>query len=242
MSSSESIQAPIGTSKRWSAIRDPGFALRFERACLAHPGCPPLKQGRLAWIRAEFQNRFGEAVTTTTIAKWNIGGMKPRGARIDQLAEILGVDRNLLYFGSESDIQLHRRDRNALATGTVNIVAGLIQMDGGTIAFPHEDDSYAADDHVDLHAIIQGTGYALHIAQGEKVKPGWYRFDIPIRHHRVIVLGLVRDGLTFRLIRFSRAWIDQYRSRREEGTDIHLSAGDIVAMKIEDFSKRPFGG
>jgi hypothetical protein len=240
MSSSEPTKAPDDAPKRWLAIRDPGFAARFERACLANPECPPLRQGRLAWIRDAFQNRFGESVTTTTIAKWNMGGMKPRGARVDRLAEILGVDRNLLYFGSESggSRQRPQRDRNPQVTGAVNVVAGMIQLDGGTIAFPHDDDSYAADDHVDLHAIIQGTSHALHIALGEKAKPGWYHFDIPTRHHRVIVLGLVRDGLTFRLVRFPRNWIDQYRARRDGTPEIRISASDIVAMKVEDFSKR----
>ena len=239
MPSSEPTEPSEGALKRGGAIRDPGFGYRFEEACLAKPECPPLHQGRLRWSRDEFQRRFGEHVTTNAIAQWNIGAVKPGGKRIDRLAEILDTNRNWLYFGNEVGSRPRdRRDRSALATGAVNLVAGLIQLDGGTIAFPDDDDSFASAEHVDLHAIIRGKSYGFHIALGEKTEQGWYRFDVPIRHLRVIVLGLVRDGLTFRLVKFPRSWIEQYRAKRGSTAEIRISASDIVAMKIADFSKR----
>jgi transcriptional regulator with XRE-family HTH domain len=121
-------------------IRDAGYAQRLALACDRSDQCPPLHQGRLVWVVAQLQERFGLDVTTETVRKWMHGEAKPRLDKNSKLAELLGVDPVWLYQGIDPNLSpREKKARNAMADGAVNLIAGFIQMDGGAVAFPEEN-------------------------------------------------------------------------------------------------------
>lgn len=177
-------------------IRDPAFADRFSKACDGNEHVPDLHQGRLSWVAEQTSKKLGKPVPLETVRKWSKGISKPREATSNILAEILLVDPTWLYIGTDTnDTPRERRLRNSAVDGVVNVVAGLIQMDGNSVAFPEEDDITAQRDRVDMFAIIKGAQYRIHVALGEKTKGG-YRFALPPGADRVTVLGVVRDGMS----------------------------------------------
>lgn len=206
-------------------IRDAGFAKRFEMACDSHDHCPPLHLGRLRWIADQFSERFGETITTETVRKWRFGEAKPRQDKNALLAQILEVDPTWLYMGVDPELEpKERKARNAMADGAVNIVAGMIQMDGGHPAFPEE----GGKENVDLYAIIKGAQYALHICTADSEG----KFAVPTRHQGITVLGLTRKGMSFEIVELSEEIIAAGRKR---GGSIEVTE---KGRKITTFSRR----
>jgi len=196
------------------------------------PGCPALGQGRGRWFAERFQEHFGTPVSAKTVRLWGQGHRPASGARLLQIATVLRVDAAWLYFGDEqrSDPRLN---------GILSIVAGLIQLDGGAVSIPTADCSEAGE--VNLLATIKGASHAFHVIMGQRVRPGAFRFTVSEKHGRAIVLGVLRDGLTFRLVKIPRDRIERGREEQGSPTDVELSAGDVVALKVENFS-RPLVG
>lgn len=210
-------------------IRDAGFAQRFEMACDSHAHCPPLHQGRLRWIVDQFAERFGETITTETARKWRFGEAKPRQDKNALLAQILEVDPTWLYMGIDPELEpKERKARNAMADGVVNVVAGIIQMDGGNPAFPDEDDDRATKENVDLYAIIKGAQYAFHVCMAD----GDGNFAVPTRHSAVTVLGVTRKGMAFEIVELPAEVIAAGRKR---GGSIEVSQ---KGRKITSFARR----
>lgn len=193
------------------ADRDPGkdavkrataeaFAKRLLNACDANPSVPPLNFGRLGWIRDRFKDRE-MTVSLEGVRKWFAGLTVPRPAIATTLAEILGVDAAWLLTGKSPEVG-HREQklRDAEVDGVVNVIAGLIQMDGGNPAFPEKGEK----GHVDVHAIIRGARYAFHVALAQKTEDG-VRFSIPRDADDAFILGVVRrDGFGFDLVEIDR--------------------------------------
>ncbi len=74
------------------------------------------------------------------------------------LAKVLDVDEAWLSLGiNPVESPTEKKVRNAVADGAVNYVAGLIQMAGGTIAFPDKSEGY------DLFTIINGRKHQIEI-------------------------------------------------------------------------------
>ena len=87
---------------------------------------------------------------------------------MSQLSKLLGVDEAWLSLGISSDLPPKQREaRNAVADGAVNVLAGLVQMNGGHCAFPSETDPRR--DYVDLYAIVRGTQLSIHVSLGSEV-------------------------------------------------------------------------
>jgi len=178
-------------------IRHPEFAKRLQMACDQQPHCPPMHRGRLQWIVDQFKAQ-GQTITTETASKWMQGMARPKTDKNERLAQILGVDAVWLFHGVDQGLSPREvKARTAVVSGLVNLVAGLIQMDGGSVAFPDEGDKAAARDNVDLKAIIRGGAYDIHVVPGEQTDAG-YTFVVPTMHPS-IVLGVIRDGFSFRI-------------------------------------------
>lgn len=217
----------------WQAraeFRDPGFAERFAGACLNRPGCPDLGQGRARWFAEQFQAHFGAPVSAKTVRLWGQGHRPVNEARLKQLTTVLRVDAAWLYFGDE-----HHADPNR--GGILNIVAGLIQLDGGTVSPPTGDrDSGGA---VNLRAVIMGVSHGFHITTGERARPGLFRFTVPSKRGEAIVLGVLRDALTFRLVRIPPERIDEGCCQGSPTAIVELTASDVLASKVDGFTS-PF--
>lgn len=212
-------------------IRDPEFAKRLTQACDALSLIPPKHSGRQSWIQREM-TKAGEEISSETVRKWFQGEAKPRPDKVAKLAQILQVDVSWLSLGVNAAVEPRQRTvRNAMADGAVNVVAGLIQMDGGHPAFPE-----AGETPVDLHAIIKGAKYDLHVSLG--VADGKSaRFPVPQRYSEVVVLGLLRRGLSLDIVEITAEMIEAGR-RVSGGIEVTVPLADVERHKIEGFTNR----
>lgn len=220
-------------------IRDAAFARRLEQACDGSPHCPPFNKGRLTWIADELGKSLGQKLSVQTVSRWMDGVSKPRHAKAIKLAQLLGVDSTWLYLGVEPELApRERKVRNAMADGAVNVVAGLIQMDGGHPAFPEEGDARAAAAHIDLYAVIKGAQYAFHVTLGIREDGGW-RFAVPADHEGIVVLGVVREGLSFHLVELTGEMIEANGTPTGARTiNVSLDRRAIDANGLEGFTAR----
>jgi hypothetical protein len=219
-------------------IRDPEFAKRFATACDLNTSCPPMHQGRHIWIRDELLKRYGLSVSSESIRKWYYGESRPAPKKMRFLAMLFNVGEAWLSLGIDADVpEKQIRARNALAGGIVNILAGLIQIDGGSPAFPDEDDKRAKKDNVDIYAIIRGVNYSIHAVSGEPVEDGFLRFVCPSNHDSVVILGLVRTGAAAFDIYEIREEVLAEKGNRKRDV-IELIVKPDILKKVESFRSR----
>jgi len=220
------------TPSPYKVIRDPEFAKRLEQACDAYPHIPPKHSGRQSWIARELGKRFNVTVTTETVRKWFQGEAKPRPDKLVLIAQLLEVDMAWLSLGVDPDIEpRERKVRNASVDGAVNVVAGLIQMDGGHPAFPDKDDPV-----IDMHAIIRGAKYDIHVALGE-VEGETLRFAVPTKHEDVVVLGVVRRGFSLDIYEIPLETIEAGH-RRGGSIEIVVNKDGVGLRRVESFKTR----
>lgn len=215
-------------------IRDAAFAQRFKQACDKLKYIPRMHAGRLGWIRDNLIAVYGVKVSIETVRKWFAGEVKPRPDKLANLALLLEVQEAWLSLGIEQSLQPREvKAQNAMANGAVNLVAGLIQMDGGHIAFP-SDGSFNEGSGIDLHAIIRGAKYDLNISLGVK-DGGDLRFNVPVNHQELVVLGVIRTGFSFEIFDVSSEKIE---TGNHTGLSIDLLLPSDALNKIENFKNR----
>jgi len=218
-------------------VLHPEFAARLNKSSDMNPNVPPLRQGRLTYIQSKLKER-GQEVSLESVRKWFSGESTPHRSRASLLAEILKVDESWLLMGSDpSSTPAQRRLRNAMVDGAVNFVAGLAQMDGATVAFPDEDDRYAIAQHIDLHAIIRGASYAIHVVVAEERDDGRTVFSIPTDLRNTIPIGIVRqEGFNFCLYEITDIAIDLGHAGRTGRMEVDLKADGV--REIHSFKER----
>lgn len=148
---SNQIERPKGR-----VIRDKAFAKRLDIACEGNPHCPTeLYRGKQKWVYDGLEQEFGIKVSSEAVRKWFKGESRPRPKIMTYLARLLEVDEAWLSLGLTPDLTpAEKRQRDAMVDGVVNLLAGLIQIGGGHIAFPD-------DDSADIFAIIGGKNYSI---------------------------------------------------------------------------------
>lgn len=239
----------VATGKTdYGRVKDPEFARRVQRAMDSNPEIPPPNYGRLPWFVRAFENKFDVTVTPETVRKWLEGISVPRPENRKMLAEILGVDEGWLVVGG-GDVSVDRKERrlrNAEVDGAVNLVAGLIQMDGGSPAFPGASARDSARDGVDLYAVIRGAHYAFNVTMAMLVAEGEWRVPVPSTREDLMVLALVRTGeFAFDILEVDEDAIAQHGTfasgavvvpiRRRQGL---YMAGDLGLKQIRSFAER----
>ncbi len=192
------------------------FVSRLNKACDEHPLVPEHGHGRQTWLRAKLQ------VSNEAVRKWFAGEARPRPGKMKMLARVLEVDEAWLSLGMSPDLSpKERRVRNATADGAVNVVTGLIQMNGGHCAFPDPKDPRAG--YVDLYAIVGGTQMAIHVclALALDTKPESFRFMVPSEFEECTVIGVVQTGpLTQNFIQLRPDLIEKHGVRGGAGREI----------------------
>lgn len=217
-------------------IKDEAFAKRLEQAADAHPHCPALHQGRQVWLADEMKRR-GQAVSKQAVMKWFEGDCIPRAEKRNVLAEVLGVDVAWLMWGTDAIGPKERKIRNAVADAAVNVLAGLVQMDGGNPAFPEEKDRRAAKEFIDLYAVIKGANYSIHVTLGEWSDVGeQVSFSVPAVGENVIVIGMVRKGFVFEVFEITPEVLDEHGTRR--GGETTLTVSPVVLHRVTGFDQR----
>ena len=205
-------------------IRDPEFAKRLDSACTAGGQCPPLHKGRLTWVQHELKRRFKEDVSVETVRKWFAGEAKPRQDKVAKLAELLQVDMSWLSLGVDKGLAPRElRTKSREIDGAVNVVAGLIEMDGGHAAFGDGKKG------VDLHAIIKGAKYDFTVVVAEE---GVFR--VPGKTEAV-VLGLQKRGFSIELVEIPESVLDK-SSHRGGVVEVKTTAKGL--KRVESFTQR----
>lgn len=222
------------------AIPDPAYAMRLTQACdAAYPRCPAMNHGRLRWIAEEMDRRFGVKPSAQSINRWLHGENKPREKASAKLAEILEVDPVWLFLGVQGELTpRERKAQTAMVDGAVHIVHGLIQLDGGHPAIPDEDDARAKREHIDLYAVIKAANYAIHVALATESGGKW-KFAFPANLDGVIVIGVIREGLSFRLIELTDSLVSDNSAKGVGRThSVLLDDETVNANLLTGFSKR----
>lgn len=201
-------------------IRDKAFAKRLAQACANHPRAPS-GHGQQIWVRRALIEMFDTTVSPEGIRKWFAGEARPRPKMMSQLAQMLSVDEAWLSLGITPAAEPRAKERlNAMANGAVNLVAGQIQLAGGTIAFAEED-----ADH-DIFAIVKGKQVALSV----KLASGMPNSTLSLVATDKLVIAVVPTSETtvFRFFRVPTELIEEFGVNRGGYTDVEL---DVAADK-----------
>ncbi|MFC5394219.1 hypothetical protein [Bosea vestrisii] len=209
-------------------IRDKAFAKRLETAVLNNPSAPD-GHGRQKWLREQLEGRFRRKVSAEALRKWFAGEARPRPAIMTEIAVILEVDEAWLSLGITPELSLaERRHQNALVTGAVNLVAGMIQMSDGHIAFPDTTDA-----QVDLYAIIQGRQHSLVIRsmrEGAETVP----ITVPSSHERSIVMCVVQHEATaYSVLRLPSDVISKHGNQKGGYVELAIEPGSNLSIKTD---------
>lgn len=215
------------------------FGKRLNEVCDVHEYVPPKHSGRLTWVQRELESRYGQKVSVEAVRKWFSGESRPRTAKLKYLAMLLDVDAGYLSTGdTPNTTSRDRTARDATAAGVANIVAGLIQMDGGHVAFPDDHDADAKAKHVHLFAMIRGGKYDIHVSLGEAQEDGLLKFPVPAKiDNSVVVIGVVRRDFNLEIFELSAELVEN-SPRQGMLINVTVKPGDDGARRLESFAQR----
>lgn len=214
------------------------FAARMAQACDGNPKIPPINYGRLGWFVTQFKERFDVTITPETIRKWFGGEARPRHNKLIMLAQIMQVDDAWLTVGRDSSApSKDQKIVGRVASGVVNLVAGMVQVCGGTPAFPKDSDAL---NPIDLSAVIRGALYNFNVVLGMETD-GQIDFAVSTTATNCLIIAVVRTGeLAFDFYELEWETIEERGNRK--GAYWHvtedLDALDTNWRKITTFSER----
>lgn len=220
-------------------ILHPEFAYRLGVACDSNSHCPPLNHGRLGWIAEQVKGRAGKTVSNESVRRWLAGEALPRPATLAHLANILKVEEAWLSVGASPESSRERKATKIVENGAVTVLAGLIQMSGGSPAFPSENDSRAKQERIDLYAIIRGAQYAFNVSAGV-TKGDTVQFNVAVDATNCVMIGAVlRENLTVEFYEIPRELA--VSAPLKSGAHNLTLTGDLSAAglkRIKSFSER----
>ncbi len=197
-------------------IVDKGFLRRLEIACENNAQCPP-DYGKQKWVRERIFQKHGIKLSAEAVSKWFSGASRPTVKTMKHLASALEVDEAWLSLGKTPDLTPSEKKRYMLwADGSVNLLAGMIMLNGGQIAF-NEDEAQ----EVDFFSIIHGKHYSIKAAAGIQ-QDDKVLFVLPKNTDRLLSLGIVGSD-TFSgvsVIRLPNDIIEKYGKRRGTHTEL----------------------
>lgn len=233
----------VASEPESNQIRHTDFAERFTKVVDSHPLVPAVNFGRLQWLANRLEQFGGPKLYPETIRRWFSGQSRPRPAVLTIIAEMLDVDEAWLAVGTGAAVDARqRRLRNLMVDGVVNVVAGLIQMDGSHPAFPSEGKLGP----VDIHVIIKGAKYDIHVALGTALDGDRFQFTVPADNGDLMVLGVVpTEGFGFDILELDGDLLTQsgVAKSRQVTLDLDYTDGDYQAAgktvrKITSFAER----
>lgn len=215
-----------------NVVKYPDFGKRVNQAADENARVPLANYGRLQWLVDEM-GKLGHEMVMETARKWFAGETMPRNAAAKLLAQVLQVDPAWLTLGQRSSvIPKEQRQRNALASGAVNLIAGMIQMAGWSIAFPTSENS------VDLQAIIRGAMYSFHVVVGVRAGGDW-EFAVRSEAMDNFVIGVCEVApFQYALVELDQETLEA--KGRLKGGVVYLTLPEdfINSRRIESFAGR----
>jgi hypothetical protein len=223
------LTAKPAPEARPSDPKDKEFAARLDTAINGHPGSPD-GHGRQKWLRERMLQFASVDVSPEAVRKWFGGFSRPRPSIMREIARVLEVDEAWLSLGlTPVETPAKAAERNAMAKGSVNVMAGLIQMCGGHIAFPEND-----EEGIDIHAIIDGRRLQIEIKTPMPSADGTLKLAIAKGWEKRVVLALIREK-AFR-IRIFRVPEEMIENGRRRGGYVEVPADLAVLPEITTFS------
>ncbi|MEG3175796.1 helix-turn-helix transcriptional regulator [Sphingomonas sp. RB3P16] len=207
-------------------LRNPEFARRLAIACDGNSHCPDMNFGRLVWLKDQLKAKFGTEVSLESVRKWCSGESTPKHDKVAQIAELLGVDLAWLHVGIDQGLTPREiKKRKGQVSGVINLVAGLIELDGGHTAFPENDGP------VDLHAIIRAAKYDFRVILADSNGI----FAVPKDDGGAIMLGVVRTGFSVEIYEITS---EALAAGKPHGRIVEVDAKSADLRAIESFSQR----
>lgn len=162
------------------------FARRMKQACDANQDIPPMNDGRLVWMQQKMAAE-GHESSLQTVMRWYYGAAMPRQGKMLALAKVLNVSPSWLALGRDEKSKIDTSARQISTEGSVNALAGHLQMGGVPCAFPEKGDPRAGLVH--FYSIIGGRQHPLHVAGGAMDKKNTsVVFQVPVDHKRALVV------------------------------------------------------
>lgn len=213
--------SPTESTKTAPVIRDKEFARRLEMACEGNPNCPTNEhRGKQKWLRDQLLAKHQIKTSPEGVSRWFAGVMRPRPKTISAIAQVLEVDEVWLSLGIKPDMnKQEKKARNAQVSGMVNLVAGMIQMAGGTIAFPDAP----SENDADLFAIIKGQQHQIKVTLAKAMGDQVFSFTVPTANAQLSVVGLIDDGqLSYMALRLPADVIKAGGKRKGDYTTVEV--------------------
>ncbi len=233
--SSEASAAKRGRPPKRQGLND-AFAKRLNAASDNNPNVPPMYHGRYPYVVDEMRKR-GLSTTTETIRRWYHGEAIPSKEKMPALAQLLGVDEAWLSVGAGDEKPSRRSVAKRADNPLTTILATLITNDGGTIAWPADDDRQAVEGAVDIYAMIKGVKYAFRVAAGT-TEDSTTSFALSSTSDKAVTLGIVQDGFCFKVFDLTE-FIDQAEPAETGGLKLAVDSAALGEHEITTFSKRP---
>lgn len=180
------------------------FARRLEEASQAHPRCPTdAHRGKQKWLRDELKSRFGVQVSAESVSKWYGAKVMPRPSLISPIASALDVNEVWLVSGvppmkgKAEDVPLpppfpaagtpalDAARPSQVFLGAVDLVAGMAQMSGGTVAFP------GPREHGLMFVLLNGKSHAVQVVLAQEVGTARYSISVPKESSATAILTVV---------------------------------------------------
>lgn len=217
-------------------IRDKAFAKRLEVATESHPHAPS-GHGRQVWLRVQLEEQTHTKVSPEAVRKWFAGEARPRPNFMSNIAQVLEVDEAWLSLGSNpSNTPKEQAKINATVNGAVNMVAGQIQLFGGTIAFPEEGSEF------DMFAIIKGKHIGLSVRLGER--GGDFRISVPVENSTIVLVVPTNRPTVFEFRLVPREAVERFGKSRGGYVDLDVERdeagfviGDTVLPEVRSFGE-----
>lgn len=221
------VKAPI--------IRDKAFAKRLVQACEGNPNCPTdQSRGKQKWIYDNLLSEFGVRVSAEAVRKWFAGESRPRPKVMSYIARLLEVDEAWLSLGITPELNVVEKKRhNAMVSGAVNLVAGIIQLGGGNVSF---------DDSSHVTAILRGKLLRIDAVIPRELGSDRYHFTVaePLDGKRVIVV-IEEERFGYQLLDITPEIIRAVGDRRGDFWEVEIEqrgvnwrAGPLPVRQLDD--------
>lgn len=196
------------------------FAQRLTQACDDSKVVPEFGKGRQVSIARRMK------VSQEAVRKWFTGEAVPKQDKMKELADFLEVDEAWLALGLKPELdRTEKLSKRRVVEGAVHMVAGMIMIEGGNVAFPSEKDPRR--EYIDLYAIMRGTQMALHVSVATELSAGRFEMVVPRNYADVRCIGFIPvAGGNFHLLELDIEKLEEHKKKK---------AGDwaIVVGRVE---------
>jgi transcriptional regulator with XRE-family HTH domain len=184
------------------------FVQRLNQACDLSKLVPEPHHGRQTYIADKLD------VTKESVSKWFKGVSVPKHGLMSKLADLLECDQTWLAFGIQAEISRSERRIHAnRADGAVQLVWGLITLEGGHCGAPSKNDSRR--EYVDFYCTLRGAIYPIYVSLAREVSKHRYEAILPKEYEEVRTIAVVPAGVgRYHFLDMQLSKIQEHKARK----------------------------